>query len=64
MIVKTRIYSTKQLAVFQVSVGHCLLTSAHYFIYLFAFHFIFVAWNGCAQFLEPKSVLGQSSMKL
>ena len=56
MIEKTLMYSIQSLALFQVDVGHRLLTSAHSFIYLFAFHLIFVAWRGCAQNLEPKTI--------
>lgn len=58
MIVKSLMYFSERLALFQVDVGHCLLTSAYCFMYLFAFYFIVVAWHGCAQNLEPTSVLG------
>lgn len=58
MIVKSPLYSSERLALFQLDVGHCLLTSAYCFMYVFVFYFVVVAWHDCAQNLEPTFVLG------
>jgi hypothetical protein len=64
MIAETPRYSKERLAVFQVGGGHCLLTVIHSFTDLFPWHLTSVVWPGCVQNLEPRAVLGWSSMKL